>query len=262
MMIERPYQVSMRLEARIRRKAAQFFAGERAIWMGDRPCVTFGFDDAPMSAVETGAAILERAGARGMFYLCAGFWGKTTHFGEMAGRAAVERLVVAGHEIGCHSAAHWDCAAIGPEPTLADLDDNRRRLGPLLSGARLQHFAYPFGSASLPLKRALSARFVTARGVRRDLIRGGFDRLNMPGLLVNSAPDCMAKAKRALQSAIARRAWVIFFTHDVREKASPWGVKPGDLADLVAQATDGGARIATMSEALALGQIASARLND
>ena len=56
--------------------------------------------------------------------------------------------------------------------------------------------------------------------------------------------DVSAPAKAAL----AEPAWLILYTHDVRENPSPFGCTPGALERLVDEALAGGAEVVTVAE--------------
>ena len=89
-------------------------AAPRLSWPGG--VVSFTFDDFPRSSLEQGGAILERFGARGTFYTALGLEGGDGELGPLFRREDLERAAAAGHEIGCHTFSHIDCAkATAPE---------------------------------------------------------------------------------------------------------------------------------------------------
>ena len=65
------------------------------------------------------------------------------------------------------------------------------------------------------------------------------DFLNHVFVLAIQGPNPAAKR---------RRAWLILYTHDVREDPSPWGCTPAALARLIDRARADAFEIVTMAE--------------
>lgn len=211
-----------------------------------RPMVSFTFDDAPASAATLGAALLEEAGARGVYYISAALAGQDSPMGRIAGAQDVRRLAAAGHEIACHTFTHLDCGQADAEATRADVDENARTLAAWGAPPPV-NFAYPYGDVSPAAKSALSGRFQTLRALHHGLIERGSDLNQAPGVGIEG-PDGEAVAMRWLEAAAQRRAWVILYTHDVSETPSPWGCTPAALARLIDRAVTGGFDIVTVAE--------------
>ena len=90
--------------------------------------ISFAFDDVPASATETGAAILERRGLEGTYFIAAALAGSEAVTGRMASADAVRRLAEAGHEIGCHTYSHLDCGQAAPCDAVEDVARNAETL--------------------------------------------------------------------------------------------------------------------------------------
>ncbi|MGZ8363405.1 MAG: polysaccharide deacetylase family protein [Caulobacteraceae bacterium] len=236
-----------RLIDKLRRRAVRFAARKPAGAHVTAPTVSFSFDDVPLSAVETGAAILEAAGARGTFYVTGGLSGQDSPMGTYAGAEALKALAARGHEIGCHSFSHLDCSRADEARIAADFDQNAEYLETL--GQSAVTFAYPYGEVSLAAKRICGQRFAAARTVRPGLIRGGFDLNHLPSPGIEG-PDGEARSAAWIERAVSERAWLILYTHDVRENPSQWGCTPDTLERLVKQAKDRGCAILTVKDAL------------
>jgi peptidoglycan/xylan/chitin deacetylase (PgdA/CDA1 family) len=179
--------------------------------------LSFAFDDAPLSAAEAGAAILEARGLRGSFFICAGLAGQDGPSGRYAGSEAVKRLAGAGHEIGCHTFSHLDCGQADAASAVEDAAHNAEVLT-AWGAPPPATFAWPYGDVAAGPKRALAGRFSLLRGVRRGLITAGSDLNQAPSVGIEGL-DGEAIARRWLRRAARRRACLILFTHDVAEAA-------------------------------------------
>jgi peptidoglycan/xylan/chitin deacetylase (PgdA/CDA1 family) len=237
------------LPGKLRRRAAAFFAQRPLRRNPERPIVSFSFDDAPASALETGAGLLEAAEARGTFYVCAGLFGAQGPMGAYADVGAVGRAAQAGHEIGCHTLTHLACGPADPRDIDADAGANRDRLA-ALCGVAPTTFAYPFGDLSLRAKRTLAPRYALLRSIRPGLMRRGADLNQAPAVGIEG-PDGEDFASLHIERAARTRAWLILYTHDVAEAPSPWGCTPQALSRLILEAKSLGCEILPVDKALA-----------
>jgi peptidoglycan/xylan/chitin deacetylase (PgdA/CDA1 family) len=240
------YQADRSWRGKLRRRWVRL-ASRRPACAPAGPMLTFAFDDAPLSAAEAGAAILEARGLRGSFFICAGLAGQDGPSGRYAGAEVVKRLAEAGHEIGCHTYSHLDCGQADAATAVEDVARNAEALAAW--GAPLPvTFAWPYGDVAPGPKRALAGRFALLRGLHQGLITAGTDLNQAPAVGVEG-PHGEALARRWLARAWRRRqAWLILFTHDVDEAASPWGCTPGALARLADEALALGFEVVTAAE--------------
>ena len=211
-----------------------------------RPMVSFTFDDAPATAAAIGAALLEKAGARGVYYISAGLAGQPSPMGRLSGAEEVRRLVSAGHEIACHTYSHLDCGQADARTVAAEVEQNARALT-AWGAPPPRNFAYPYGDVSLSAKGVLAARFQTLRALHHGLVESGADLNQAPGVGIEG-PGGEATAHRWLDTAARRRAWVILYTHDVSETPSAWGCTPAALQRLIDRAVGGRFDIVTVAE--------------
>ena len=65
-----------------------------------------------------------------------------------------------------------------------------------------------------------------------------------------SAEVDVERALRLISEAARRRAWLVFFTHDVDERPSPWGCTPAYLEQLVKAAVELSCEVLTVRNAL------------
>lgn len=219
-----------------------------------RPLLTVSFDDAPTSAAHAGAAILEKYGARGTYFISPGLSGSDSHLGVYTTEAEIRALHAAGHEIACHTHSHLDCG----RATAADIAQNLDLSASAFRQMDLpqaQTFAYPYGDVSPQAKSVLNDRFLAARALHHGLITPGADLNQIPAVGIEGK-DGEQTATDWLIRAEDETAWLVLYTHDVRENPSDWGCTPRTLERLVVRALDMGFDIVTCAEGarLASGQ--------
>ena len=212
--------------------------------------LSFTFNGFPKSAARTGAGLLENVSARGTFYACGSFAGQTTPTGPMFDRHDVQRLLDAGHEIGCQTYSHLDCVHTPVDHVFSDMVRNADALAAMGMEARLISFAYPAGATGDDLKGRLPSRFTSARGVTPGLVCGSAD---LAQLRANAmfGPYALRRCLAILDQARKRNGWAIFYTHDVSARPSPWGTPTGLLERLCGAAFASGVAILPVHEAAA-----------
>ena len=244
-----PYRADPSLKGKLRRRLARVMARRPARRGDGRPMVSVSFDDAPASAAGAGAAILEACGVRGAFYISSGLMGREGPMGRFADAVDLERLIAAGHEIGCHTWSHLDCGRASAGEITDDVSRNRAVLTGLGAGEP-RTFAYPYGDVSPLAKRVLGRRFGLLRALHHGLVREGTDLNQAPAVGIEG-PEGEAAAWRWLDRAVSEGAWLILYTHDVAEHPTEWGCTPTALARLVDGALSAGAEIVTVAEGAA-----------
>jgi peptidoglycan/xylan/chitin deacetylase (PgdA/CDA1 family) len=212
----------------------------------NRPTVSFSFDDPPATAADAGARVLEARGLKGTYFVSAGLLGREGPMGVFADAEAVRTLAQAGHEIACHTFSHLDCGGADAETVAADLDRNRTALTEWSLPAAAT-FAYPYGDVGFPAKAVTRDRFVLSRGLHHGLVEIGTDLNQAPAVGIEG-PSGEALARRWLAHARARNAWLILYTHDVRETPSGWGCTPNALGRLADEALEAGFEVVTVAQ--------------
>jgi len=234
--------------AKIQRRVTQWTPARPVTLRFEAPILSITFDDFPASAASEGAAILERHGARGTFYAAAGLADTNGPSGRNFSAADLTRLAGAGHEIGCHTYTHADCAQQDVFDTLQDVAKNRDALIAMGLKTNARTIAYPYGETSLDLKKTLPPRFASARGVNPGFNVGRTDLAQLRAFAMFGRP--FEALRRALKRAAKRKAWIIGFTHDVADAPSPWGTSAADLDALLASARSLGFEILPVTAAL------------
>ena len=245
------------LPSRIVNMASRFLARQsrsKALAMRDiAPIVTFTFDDVPASACERGTRILERHGARGTFYVAGAGCGTASNGGPR--RASIDQLReiwVNGHEIGCHTYSHPAVRYMSSDELGAELDRNQSVLKEIDNGIVVRNFAYPFGDMSIRTKRYLEARFDSCRSGHAGLNSGVADLGALNAWPLQNA--CLGRTKIAelVAETVRARAWLIFYSHDVAERPTEFGVTPALLDYAVSLAKQSGCKLTTVAEGLDL----------
>lgn len=234
------------LKGKLRRRMAKLSARREAPSGPPGPMVSICFDDAPVSAAQAGAQILENRGARGTYFIAMDLAGQEGPMGPNADAGQVKALLDAGHEIGCHTFSHLNCGMAPAGLVAGDAERNRAALAGLGAPDPVS-FAYPYGEVSGPAKAALGPRFALLRALHHGVIAAGSDLNQAPAVGIEGA-DGEATARRWLQRAVHERAWLILYTHDVRHTPSPFGCTPGALERLVDEAQDAGVEVVTVAE--------------
>jgi len=240
------YSADRSLKGKLRRRLALLSERRRISLRLDRPMITFSFDDAPASAAQAGAEVLELRGIRGTWYFSAGLAGQTGPMGAYAEAEDARRLALAGHEIACHTFTHLDCGQAAADAIVADVERNAAALK-AWGAAPAESFAYPYGDVSTPAKKVLGRRYRTLRTVQAGLVEDGADANQLPSVGIEGA-EGEANALRWLDRAADRKAWLILYTHDVAQTPSAWGCTPEALGHIADAARARGFDVVTAAE--------------
>ena len=242
-----PYAADASLGGKLRRRYARLTHRRPARLGLTRPVVSFTFDDIPESAAHAGADVLEAHDARGTFYVCTGLADREGHMGRFANAAEIRELAARGHEVACHTRDHIDCHRASDADLMADTGGNVAALKAL--GATARHFAFPYGEVSPHAKALLGPHYGSLRGVHAGMVRDGSDLNQLPAVGLEGA-EGEANARLWIDRAVAENAWLILFTHDVRDNPSAWGCTPEALDRLAAHARAAGCDIRTVGEVI------------
>lgn len=214
-----------------------------------RALVSFTFDDFPASAYRTGGAILQRHGVRGTYYAAFGLLGGESEGLAMMTEQDIAALLAEGHELGCHTYSHVSVRGLGRRRLARELDDNLSAFRELTGQSSWSGFSYPFGDLSLRAKRLARDRFTTCRSTQWGLNAGSVDLAALRSYPLSSRFDPVERTLAQIEEAARKRAWLIFFTHDVAEEHSTYGCTPGHLEAAVAAAVGAGCDVVTVGEA-------------
>ncbi len=254
---ERPQELNgVSLPLKVRGKAERFIArslrSKMLALQNTPPIVTFTFDDVPVSACEIGAEILANHGVHGTFYVAGGGCGAASPVGRLASIEHIRTLATLGHEIGCHTYSHPEVSRIGTDALDDEINRNRLFIRTIDSAITLKNFAYPFGEMSVRAKRYLERRFDSCRTVHPGINSNSVDLGSLKACPLESAAPDRAGISALVAEAVRCCGWLIFYSHDVAEKPSKYGVTPDLLEWAVTSANRAGCAITTIAGALEL----------
>jgi len=216
-------------------------------WGNRGPIVSFSFDDFPRTAYVAGGSILKSLGARGTYYVAPGLMGTCNEeLGEQFCSEDIHSLIQDGHELACHTFSHISSRSVPCSTYADDVDRGRKAMEEVAGIADSGNFAYPFGHVTLNAKRKLGPRMSSSRSIFPGFNGPDVD-LNL--LRANSLygdVDQFEKAKQLILENEERKSWLIFYSHDVRTKPSPYGCTPSLLESTAAFAIQRGCRILTV----------------
>lgn len=213
--------------------------------------ISFTFDDAPRSAFKEGGRILEKYGFAGTYYIALTFLDKLNSevsFSKMDLTKAMEQK----HELACHTFKHIDLSKTKLLDSVADIRENSERFSVLFPEQRFHNFSYPFGAETLGVKKFLAEEFRSARGIGHGLNTGKTDLANLKTIKLYRDRHSIEEIKSYIDTAIAKKAWLIFYTHDVEENPSPYGCAPTYFEAVVKACADKKLNVLTIDKTLDL----------
>lgn len=214
------------------------------------PVLSITFDDVNASACTTGAAILERHGCLGTFYVAGGLTDKHEESRPMHSMAQLRALHGGGHQLGCHGWSHRRSTRLAAAQLRAELRRNSDFLHGITGGNEPLDYAYPFGDYGYSVKHACG-------GVRRSCrITGGGLHLGRADLrLLGSyrlyGPTLASAQWRAFLNGARRGSWAVLNTHGVEADCGPYGATPEVLDEVIRYALGRGCVILPVGQAIA-----------
>jgi peptidoglycan/xylan/chitin deacetylase (PgdA/CDA1 family) len=215
------------------------------------PMVSFTFDDVPKSAATAGAGILEAYDARGTFYISGGLVGTTDSPNWTAIDAEdIVDLHRKGHEIGCHTFSHQRACDLSAESLAAEIKHNQRYLRSLDPSIKVENFAYPFGYGSFVRKHQLRTAFQSCRSIMPGVNSGTVDLQFLRAFPLIERRIDLDEIERAFDEAQTTNGWLIFYSHDVVDRPSPYGCSPALMNHALEAASRRKIPVLNMAEAL------------
>jgi len=213
--------------------------------------VSFCFDDFPLSAYETGGAILKQFGGRGTYYAAPGLMNTTNELGEQFRRRDLDSLLADGHELGSHTYGHTSCRKVALRDFQKDARKGRQALCDL-TGRDVANFAYPFGHVTLAAKRALGREMASCRSIFKGVNAPVVDLNLLKANSLYGAIERFPEFAALVLAGAQQKGWLIFYTHDVRPAPSPFGCTPSLLEKTVEYVTASEGRIVRVDEVIGL----------
>jgi peptidoglycan/xylan/chitin deacetylase (PgdA/CDA1 family) len=238
------------LKARVSNRLARHLYIAPLRLPGTSPMVSFTFDDVPKSAATVGAAMLEEYNARATFYISGALVDQWSGNWDGVNADDIMGLHRRGHELACHTFSHLRVTDLNSAAMATEIENNRRYLMTLDASIRIDNFAYPYGLGSVSRKRQLGKAFHSSRGILPGINSGVVD---LQFLRANPLIEPHVDADgldRAFDEAVATNGWLIFYSHDVAAKPSPYGCSPALLRHALEAASHRKIPILNIAEAL------------
>jgi peptidoglycan/xylan/chitin deacetylase (PgdA/CDA1 family) len=193
---------------------------------GSGPFVSFSFDDFPRTALSTGGDILGSHGIRGTYYVAMGLTGTLNEQGEHFRLEDLHQALQDGHELGSHTFSHPSSRKV----SLSAFQDNVRKgqqaLREIVNSRATEHFAYPFGEATLAAKRAVGSEMLSCRGIYPGVNGPDVDLNLLNANLLYGGIENIGEVEQLVRENARQKGWLIFYTHDVCRNPSPYGCTP------------------------------------
>ncbi|GJM31926.1 MAG: polysaccharide deacetylase [Saprospiraceae bacterium] len=235
----------------VKRKYANLsFSKELNIQLNE-PIVSFTFDDVPGCAFTNGGNILAKSGYAGTFYIALSFLDSNDQAFRFS-TSQLQQAIQEKHELGGHTHSHIDLSQTSFSKSVQDIKENQRKLNNLFPELRLENFSYPFGSQTKAIKQFAGQYFKSARGIEPGLNIGKTDLLNLKANRLYEKSVPLTEVYRQIEEAIQRKAWLIFYTHDVKENPSKYGCSPLYFKSIVEVCNDLGLKVLPVREVLTL----------
>jgi len=210
--------------------------------------VSLCFDDFPKSAVENAAPMIEARDWRATWYACGGFQDAQHElYGDMYTADDLQNLIRRGHDIGCHTYDHIDCAEADTPELIAQTDRNHAFLNQV-GVDNIRSFAFPYGALNASSKKTMAASNPALRSVKPGQHRETVDLNLLYAVGLQDDKGGIARALEELKALETGDGWLIIFTHDIRDHPSPWGVTREDYARLLDAIEQSDADVVTVGD--------------
>jgi peptidoglycan/xylan/chitin deacetylase (PgdA/CDA1 family) len=161
-------------------------------------------------------------------------------------RAVLDR----GHELASHTFSHLSARQVSYETFEDDVKRGEQAIREAIGVPGSGNFAYPYGDVTLKTKKRVGPEMRSCRGTHGGLNGPDID-LNL--LRANSLYGDLNRvdaAKKLILENEKQGYWLIFYSHDVAAKPSPFGCTP-QLLDMVCSfAATRGARLMTVAQVM------------
>jgi glycosyltransferase involved in cell wall biosynthesis/peptidoglycan/xylan/chitin deacetylase (PgdA/CDA1 family) len=239
-----------RLLRSYQRRAARLVSRRPFLISPQRPLISFTFDDFPRSALLVGGAMLNRFGLAGTYYASFGLVSKETATGQIFFPDDLTILFEQGHELGCHTSSHCDSWETATEIFENSIVQNRAALNRLFPDAEFKTFSYPIRLPRPQTKARVAEYFLCCRGGGQTSNIGKVDLNQLSAYFLEKSRDDFQAVKDLIDSNRQACGWLIFVTHDISDKPTPFGCTPGFFERVVQYAISSGAQIVPVIEAL------------
>lgn len=190
------------------------------------PIITLSFDDFPRTALTVGARILEGVGGRATYYVAMSLMNTTNDLGEQFRDEDLASVLEHGHELASHTYSHLSARRVDYDAFERDVQSGEQAIREKMGACGSGNFAYPYGDVTFRAKKEIGSQLVSCRGTC-----GGWNGpdVDLNLLRANSLYgdiDRVDAAERLIVENEKRQGWLIFYSHDVTSRPSPFGCTP------------------------------------
>jgi peptidoglycan/xylan/chitin deacetylase (PgdA/CDA1 family) len=209
------------------------------------------FDDFPKTAWTVGGDILREHGVRGTYYLTGSNCGRHFDGQQQYDNDDLQALYEEGHEVGSHLYDHVSVLRMSAEEIRSSIKKNDAFIRERLGDVQATSFAYPYGAVSLTAKRICADVFSTSRGISQGLNRRSVELSNLRSFGLMGHQSIALDWESVAEETASQKLWLVVFTHEVDEAASPYGCQPKALDRLIRLARSAGLDVLPIRSALA-----------
>ena len=211
------------------------------------PVVTWVFDDGHITNYTHGMRALESRGVHATFYTIPGWWGGTNRMTVAHLKDVIER----GHDVSSHSYNHVDLRTLTDDELRVELASARQALLDIGAGRAAFQMAMPYGYFNYSQLPVFAEFCETSRMV------GGTPQALPPlaPTLLTCSQITAATEQSAINglidTAIARKGWLILMAHDIAESGAAGGtINRAIVEDSIDYARSAGALVLSVTETL------------
>jgi peptidoglycan/xylan/chitin deacetylase (PgdA/CDA1 family) len=166
----------------------------------------------------------------------------------------IEDVVAAheqGHEIGCHTFDHIRAPELADSELERSVELNAQFVRDCLGDVIMTSFAFPEGAVNIRTKRLLGKHFAVCRGTWPGTNSGLFDLSLLRTVALDAYFDRRFRLSDVIREAKVKKAWLVFYTHDISATPSTWGCTPELLRSVIGQLAEHDIEILPLKSALA-----------
>lgn len=240
-----------KIEGYYQRKSAHFFAKRKILWTGEKPVISFTFDDFPRSSFILGGKILGAHHCLGTYFASLGLAGASSPSGELFSWEDLKELLSKGHEVGCHTYNHLDAWKTTPRLFRESIIKNREAMRSVFPGHAFRSFAYPLTEPQPRIKRIAQEYFTCCRGGGRALNSGWIDLNLLKSFFIDiKSRNNLDYFRGIIEKNRVDKSWLILSTHDISENPSDYGCSPELFEEIVRYAVDSSADILPLAQVI------------
>lgn len=211
--------------------------------------VSFTFDDVPRTAVTNGLRALESCAPTTTFYVATSLCGQDSDdYGPLLDHDELRALANQGHHIAAHSHSHRHLERGGESTLRDDCLENKRIIEDLVDGP-CEDFAYPYGEWTYASKSELGPVFRSHRSIEPGVNQGSVDLRLLKSESLEMKHFSLERVEQVVEKCATEGGWLIFFSHDVSDTPTEYGITTRALTDVARVVGSSGVPVADVATA-------------